>query len=656
MQHFFTIMAENTEEQNVPGVEANAGGYNELVTLSPLEHIRRRPGMYIGKLGDGSQSDDGIYVLLKETLDNAVDEHAAGFGDTVEVTINDNEVTIRDYGRGIPLQDVTRAATAMNTSGKFDTQNYQSSVGMNGVGLKATNALSERCFVQSVRDGMTASTSFARGEVVEESGITPAPEGAKNGTLIRFKPDDSIFRNFSFRDDTVEIMIKNYSFLNTGLTIIYNGKKYRSRNGLGDLVKEYMSNDPLYPPIHFKDDKIEVVITHANQYGEEYYSFVNGQHTTQGGTHQSAFREAVSRTIKEFFNKNFEYSDIRSGMVAAISLKVVEPIFESQTKIKLGSTLMYKDGPTVYKFINDFIKKELDNFLHKEPQVAETMLQKIQESEKERKAIAGVTKQARERAKKVALNNKKLRDCRVHYNDAKGDKRELSSIFITEGLSASGSITKIRDVETQAVFSLRGKPLNSFGMQQKIVYQNEEFNLLQAALNIANGLEDLRYNRVIIATDADVDGMHIRLLMLTFLLQFFPELVRTGHVYILQTPLFRVRNKKEAKRKTSNSSKALKDTKVETYYCYSEEERIAAIEKLGDNAEITRFKGLGEISPDEFKDFIGPDMRLDRVTLRKEDAVRDMLEFYMGKNTMERQGFIINNLVIEEEDDITKLQ
>ena len=656
MQHFFTIMAENTEEQNVPGVEANAGGYNELVTLSPLEHIRRRPGMYIGKLGDGSQSDDGIYVLLKETLDNAVDEHAAGFGDTVEVTINDNEVTIRDYGRGIPLQDVTRAATAMNTSGKFDTQNYQSSVGMNGVGLKATNALSERCFVQSVRDGMTAYTSFARGEVVEESGITPAPEGAKNGTLIRFKPDDSIFRNFSFRDDTVEIMIKNYSFLNTGLTIIYNGKKYRSRNGLGDLVKEYMSNDPLYSPIHFKDDKIEVVITHANQYGEEYYSFVNGQHTTQGGTHQSAFREAVSRTIKEFFNKNFEYSDIRSGMVAAISLKVVEPIFESQTKIKLGSTLMYKDGPTVYKFINDFIKKELDNFLHKEPQVAETMLQKIQESEKERKAIAGVTKQARERAKKVALNNKKLRDCRVHYNDAKGDKRELSSIFITEGLSASGSITKIRDVETQAVFSLRGKPLNSFGMQQKIVYQNEEFNLLQAALNIENGLEDLRYNRVIIATDADVDGMHIRLLMLTFLLQFFPELVRTGHVYILQTPLFRVRNKKEAKRKTSNSSNALKDTKVETYYCYSEEERIAAIEKLGDNAEITRFKGLGEISPDEFKDFIGPDMRLDRVTLRKEDAVRDMLEFYMGKNTMERQGFIINNLVIEEEDDITKLQ
>ena len=648
-------MADNTE-LNAPDVASNAGGYNELVTLSPLEHIRRRPGMYIGKLGDGSQSDDGIYVLLKETLDNAVDEHAAGFGDTIEVNITDNEVSIRDHGRGIPLQDVTRAATAMNTSGKFDTQNYQSSVGMNGVGLKATNALSESCFVQSVRDGMMASTLFARGEVVEESGVVPAPADEPNGTLIRFKPDDTIFQNFSFREDTVEIMIKNYSFLNTGLTIIYNGKKYRSRNGLSDLVKEYMSNDPLYPPIHFIGDKIEAVITHANQYGEEYYSFVNGQHTTQGGTHQSAFREAVSRTIKEFFNKNFEYSDIRTGMVAAISVKVVEPIFESQTKIRLGSTVMYKDGPTVYKFINDFIKKELDNYLHKEPQVAETMLQKILESEKERKAIAGVTKQARERAKKGALNNKKLRDCRIHYNDAKGDKRELSSIFITEGLSASGSITKIRDVETQAVFSLRGKPLNSFGMQQKIVYQNEEFNLLQAALNIENGLEDLRYNRVIIATDADVDGMHIRLLMLTFLLQFFPELVRTGHVYILQTPLFRVRNKKDAKRKTSSTSKALKDTKVETYYCYSEEERIAAIEKLGANAEITRFKGLGEISPDEFKDFIGPNMRLDRVTLRKEDAVRDMLEFYMGKNTMERQGFIIDNLVFEEEDDITKVQ
>ena len=645
-----------SEEQEINALEpaGNAGGYDELVTLSPLEHIRRRPGMYIGKLGDGSQNDDGIYVLLKETLDNAIDEHAAGYGDVIELTVENGEVSIRDYGRGIPLQDVTRAATAMNTSGKFDTQNYQSSVGMNGVGLKATNALSEWCYVQSWRDGMTSYTRFERGEVVEESAIVESEPDAKNGTLIRFKPDNSIFVCYAFRDDFVEVMVKNYSFLNTGLTLIYNGRKFRSRNGLSDLVKEYMTNDPLYKPIHLKGDMIECVITHANQYGEEYYSFVNGQHTTQGGTHQSAFREAVSRTIKEFFNKNFEYSDIRSGMVAAISIKVVEPIFESQTKIKLGSTVMYKDGPTVYKFINDFIKRELDNFLHKEPLIAEPMLAKIQESEQERKAIAGVTKQARERAKKVALNNKKLRDCRVHYNDAKGDKRELSSIFITEGLSASGSITKIRDVETQAVFSLRGKPLNSFGMQQKIVYQNEEFNLLQAALNIENGLDDLRYNRVIIATDADVDGMHIRLLMLTFLLQFFPELIKTGHVYILQTPLFRVRNKKESKRRSSSSSKAVKETKPETYYCYSDEERLAAIAKVGEgNAEITRFKGLGEISPDEFKDFIGEGMRLDRVTLRKEDAVRDMLEFYMGKNTMERQGFIIGNLKIEEEDDIT---
>ncbi|MGM9803440.1 MAG: DNA topoisomerase IV subunit B [Muribaculaceae bacterium] len=631
---------------------ANAGSYDELVTLSPLEHIRRRPGMYIGKLGDGSQNDDGIYVLLKETIDNAIDEYAAGFGDTIEVTIEEGAVSIRDYGRGIPLQDVTRAATAMNTSGKFDTQNYQNSVGMNGVGLKATNALSEWCYVQSWRDGMTSHSRFECGEVVEDSNIEAAEDDAKNGTLIRFKPDNTIFVGYAFRDDFVEMMIKNYSFLNTGLTIIYNGKKYRSRNGLSDLVKEYMTNEPLYQPIHLKGDMIECVITHANQYGEEYYSFVNGQHTTQGGTHQSAFREAVSRTIKEFYNKNFEYSDIRSGMVAAISIKVVEPIFESQTKIKLGSTVMYKDGPTVYKYINDFIKKELDNFLHKEPAIAEPMLVKIQESEKERKAIAGVTKQARERAKKVALNNKKLRDCRIHYNDAKGDKRELSSIFITEGLSASGSITKIRDVETQAVFSLRGKPLNSFGMQQKIVYQNEEFNLLQAALNIENGLDDLRYNRVIIATDADVDGMHIRLLMLTFLLQFFPELIKTGHVYILQTPLFRVRDKKGTRRRAS--AKTAKDSKPDTYYCYSDEERLAAIDAVGENnAEITRFKGLGEISPDEFKDFIGEGMRLDRVTLRKEDAVRDMLEFYMGKNTMERQRFIIDNLIIEEENDIT---
>lgn len=643
-------MTEEIEIQNneqLPGSD----GYNKLVTLEALEHIRRRPGMYIGKLGDGSQSDDGIYVLLKEIMDNAIDEHAAGFGNVIEVEVKDGVVSIRDYGRGIPLAYVSKAATMMNTSGKFDTQNYQSSVGLNGVGLKATNALSECCYVQSFRDGETSYSSFECGKLVSESGVVPAEAGVQNGTLIQFKPDNTIFVNYSYREDIVETMIKNYSFLNTGLTIVYNGKKYHSRNGLSDLVNEYMTNDPLYPLIHFKDKNIEVVITHAAQYGEEFYSFVNGQHTTQGGTHQAAFREALSRTIKEFFNKGFEYADIRNGIVAAISIKVVEPIFESQTKIRLGSTVMYQDGPTIYKFINDFMKKELDNFLHKEPHVAEVMLRKITESEKERKAMAGVTKIARERAKKVALHNRKLRDCRVHFNDAKGDKRAESMIFITEGDSASGSITKIRDVETQAVFSLRGKPLNSFGKTQKVVYENEEFNLLQAALNIEGGIDGLRYNKVIIATDADVDGMHIRLLMLTFLLRFFPELVKTGHVYILQTPLFRVRNKKEAKRKSRKSGSA-SSVAPETYYCYTDEERVAAIERLGENAEITRFKGLGEISPEEFKDFIGENMRLDRVTLRKEDSVKEMLEFYMGKNTMERQNFIIDNLVVEEDEEL----
>ncbi len=642
-------MAEENEIKDV--MLEQQGGYDKLVTLEALEHIRRRPGMYIGKLGDGSQSDDGIYVLLKEILDNAVDEHAAGHGSVIEVEVSGGMVSIRDHGRGIPLDYVTKSATLMNTSGKFDTQNYKSSVGLNGVGLKATNALSEYCYVQSYRDGMTAYSSFECGKLISESGIVPAEAEAPNGTLIQFKPDNTIFVNYSYNEDYVERMIKNYTFLNTGLTIIYNGRKFHSRNGLCDLVNEYMTNDPLYPLIHFKDKDIEVVITHAAQYGEEFYSFVNGQHTTQGGTHQSAFREALSRTIKEFFNKNFEYVDIRNGIVAAISIKVVEPIFESQTKIRLGSTVMYKDGPTIYKFVNDFMKKELDNYLHKEPHVAEVMLKKITESEKERKAMAGVTKIARERAKKVALHNRKLRDCRVHFNDAKGDKRAESMIFITEGDSASGSITKIRDVETQAVFSLRGKPLNSFGKTQKVVYENEEFNLLQAALNIEGGIEDLRYNKVIIATDADVDGMHIRLLMLTFLLQFFPELIKTGHVYILQTPLFRVRNKKEAKRKSRKGGMA-SQSGPETYYCYTEEERLAAIEKLGDNAEITRFKGLGEISPDEFKGFIGADMRLDRVSLRKEDSVKEMLEFYMGKNTMERQNFIIDNLVVEDEEEL----
>ena len=629
---------------------AGSDGYDQLVTLEALEHIRRRPGMYIGKLGDGSQSDDGIYVLLKEILDNAIDEHAAGYGSMIEVEVKDGMVSIRDYGRGIPLDYVTKAATLMNTSGKFDTKNYQSSVGLNGVGLKATNALSECCYVQSYRNGQTSYSSFECGKLVSESGIVPAGDGAQDGTLIQFKPDNTIFQHFSYNEDFVERMIKNYTFLNTGLTIIYNGRKFHSRNGLCDLLNEYMTNDPLYPLIHFKGDNIEVVITHAAQYGEEFYSFVNGQHTTQGGTHQAAFREALSRTIKEFFNKNFEYADIRNGIVAAISIKVVEPIFESQTKIRLGSTVMNEGGPTIYKFINDLMKKELDNFLHKEPHVAEVMLKKITESEKERKAMAGVTKIARERAKKVALHNRKLRDCRVHFNDTKGDKRADSMIFITEGDSASGSITKIRDVETQAVFSLRGKPLNSFGKTQKVVYENEEFNLLQAALNIEGGIDGLRYNKVIIATDADVDGMHIRLLMLTFLLQFFPELIKTGHVYILQTPLFRVRNKKEAKRKSRKG--AASPAAMETYYCYNEEERLAAIEKLGENAEITRFKGLGEISPEEFKGFIGEDMRLDRVSLRKEDSVKEMLEFYMGKNTMERQNFIIDNLVIEEDEEL----
>ncbi len=643
-------MAE-ANEINDAELQGVASDYDKLETLEPLEHIRRRPGMYIGKLGDGTQSDDGIYVLFKEIMDNAIDEHAAGYGNVIEVEVNEGMVSVRDHGRGIPLDYVTKAATLMNTSGKFDTQNYQSSVGLNGVGLKATNALSECCFVQSVRDGMTSYASFEVGRLVSESGIVPAEEGAPNGTLIQFKPDNSIFVNYKYREDYIETMVKNYSFLNTGLTIIYNGKKYHSRHGLCDLVNEYMTNDPLYPLIHFKEKDIEIVITHAAQYGEEFYSFVNGQHTTQGGTHQSAFREALSRTIKDFFQKNFEYSDIRNGIVAAVSIKVVEPIFESQTKIRLGSTVMYQDGPTIYKYINDFIKKELDNFLHKEPHVAEVMLRKILESEKDRKAMAGVTKAAREKAKKVALHNKKLRDCRVHFNDNKGDKRADTMIFITEGDSASGSITKIRDVETQAVFSLKGKPLNTFGKTQKVVYENEEFNLLQAALNIEGGVDGLRYNKVIIATDADVDGMHIRLLMLTFLLQFFPEIIKTGHVYILQTPLFRVRNKKEAKRKSRKG--AAQQTLPETYYCYTDEERIAAIERLGDNAEITRFKGLGEISPEEFKGFIGEDMRLEKVTLRKEDSVREMLEFYMGKNTMERQNFIIDNLV--EEDDTNLL-
>ena len=643
----------NQEQQS----NTDFGGYEKLVTLTPREHIRLRPGMYIGKLGDGSQSDDGIYVLMKEVVDNSIDEFNTGFAKpTISIDIEDGTVTIRDYGRGIPLDQVKDASSKMNTGAKYDTQNYKRSVGLNGVGIKAVNALSSEFYIRSVRDGMCSAVTYAEGLVKEETGIVAAEAGEENGTLVRFKPDDTIFKNYEYREDIVETMIKNYSFLNTGLTLVFNGKKYHSRNGLSDLVKENMTNDPLYPLIHFTDNDIEVVITHAAQVGEEFYSFVNGQHTTQGGTHQSAFREAVSRTVKEFFGKNFEYSDIRNGIVAAISLKVEEPVFESQTKIKLGSSVMWKDGPTIYKFINDYIKRQLDNYLHKNPATAEVMLQKIQESERERKEIAGVTKKSRERAKKIALHNSKLRDCHVHLNDSragKEDRREDSTLFITEGLSASGSITTIRDVETQAVFSLRGKPLNTYGLKTAKVVENEEFSLLQAALNIDDGIDGLRYNRVIVATDADVDGMHIRLLMLTYFLQFYPELIKTGHLFILQPPLFRVRNKKEAKRKSRAAGKEAKAQKVETYYCYSDEERVAAIEKLGENAEITRFKGLGEISPEEFADFIGPDMRLDRVQLRKEDSVKDMLAFFMGKNTMERQEFIMDNLVIEDDEDIT---
>lgn len=604
-------------------------GSDAIKTLDWKEHIRRRPGMYIGKLGDGSHADDGIYVLLKEVLDNALDEHMMGFGKQIVVEISSEVVSVRDYGRGIPLDKVKDVSSKMNTGGKYDSKAFKKSVGLNGVGIKAVNALSSSFFIQSYRDGMSNSVSYACGEVVSESGLTPTDE--PNGTLVQFSPDGTIFKNYAYREELIEPLLKNYVFLNTGLTILLNGRKFHSRNGLVDLLNEYMTTEPLYPIIHLSGADIEVVITHSNQYGEEYYSFVNGQHTTQGGTHLTAFREAATRTIKEFYAKNFEYTDIRNGMVAAISIKVEEPVFESQTKTKLGSKDVGPDGPTIAKFIGDFLKKELDNYLHKNGEVADVMLKKILASEKERKAIAGVTKLARERAKKANLNNRKLRDCRIHYNDTKGDRQDESCIFITEGDSASGSITKIRNVETQAVFSLRGKPLNTYGLTQKVVYENEEFNLLQAALNIEDGIEGLRYNKVIIATDADVDGMHIRLLMITFLLQFFPDLIKKGHVYILQTPLFRVRNKKEI------------------HYCYTDEERLAAIKKCGANPEVTRFKGLGEISPDEFRQFIGPDMRLDRVSLRKEDLVKDLLEFYMGKNTMERQNFIIQNLVIEDD-------
>ena len=610
-------------------------GDSNIITLEGLEHVRRRPGMYIGKLGDGTHGDDGIYVLLKEVLDNCIDEYRMGAGKNIEVTVNDGHVEVRDYGRGIPLGKMIDAVSIMNTGGKYDSKAFKKSVGLNGVGTKAVNALSSSFVVQSFRDGQSRRAEFVQGKLTKDSEIFD--DNTDRGTYVYFIPDETLFIGYKYQDEFIETMLRNYAYLNTGLTINFNGKKILSKNGLLDLLNENLTSDPLYPIIHLRGEDIEIAFTHSDQYGEEYYSFVNGQHTTQGGTHQSAFREAIARTIKEFFNKNQELTDIRNGIIAAVAISVEEPVFESQTKTKLGSRDMSKDGISVNKFISDFLKKELDNYLHRNSETSATLLQKIQDSEKERKAIAGVTKLARERAKKVNLHNKKLRDCRMHFNDtltkdeAKNQLIENSCIFITEGDSASGSITKSRDVNTQAVFSLRGKPLNSYGLTKKIVYENEEFNLLQAALNIEDGIDNLRYNKVIVATDADVDGMHIRLLLITFFLQFFPDLIKKGHVHILQTPLFRVRNKKE------------------TFYCYSEEERQSAMAKVGANPEITRFKGLGEISPDEFKHFIGKDMRLDQVTLKKEDAVQDLLSFYMGKNTSERQNFIIDNLVVEED-------
>lgn len=621
-------------------MEENIIGENEFKTnytddsikhLSDMEHVRTRPGMYIGRLGDGSHPEDGIYVLLKEVIDNSIDEFRMGFGKRLEIDLEDNlRISVRDYGRGIPQGALVEAVSVLNTGAKYDNAVFKKSVGLNGVGAKAVNALSSFFEVRSYRNGKVRIITFAKGLLQSDETKETDEE---DGTYMFFEPDNTLFVNYSFQSEFIETKLRNYTYLNTGLSIIYNGQRIVSRNGLEDLLNDNMTSPGLYPIIHFKSDDIEIAFTHTNQYGEEYYSFVNGQNTTQGGTHLSAFKEHVAHTIKDFYNKNFEFNDIRNGIVGAIAINVEDPIFESQTKIKLGSTSisLKKDAISVNKFVGNFIQEQLDNFLHKNSDIAEVMLQKVQESEKERKAIAGVTKLARERAKKANLHNRKLRDCRIHLNDSKGDRQEESCIFITEGDSASGSITKSRDVNTQAVFSLRGKPLNSFGLTKKVVYENEEFNLLQAALNIEDGIEGLRYNKVIVATDADVDGMHIRLLMITFFLQFFPDLIKKGHVYILQTPLFRVRNKKE------------------TRYCYSEEERLNAIKALKPSPEITRFKGLGEISPEEFVHFIGKDIRLDQVKLRKTDAVKDLLAFYMGKNTMERQNFIIDNLVIEED-------
>ena len=652
-------MDKNIDSQDLQIPDTTNYGDSEIKHLSDVEHIRTRPGMYIGRLDDGSHAEDGIYVLLKETIDNSIDEFRMNAGKRIEIDIDDHlRVAVRDYGRGIPQGKLVEAVSQLNTGGKYDSKAFKKSVGMNGVGIKAVNFLSTRFEVRSYRDGQVRRVTFERG--ILKSDVTE-PTQDETGTYIFFEPDDTLFKNYSFHDDIVENMLRNYTYLNSGLTIMYNGRRILSRNGLEDLLKDRMTNDALYPIIHLQGDDIEIAFTHANQYGEEYYSFVNGQHTIQGGTHQSAFKEHIARTIKDFFGK-YEYGDIRNGIVAAIAINVEEPMFESQTKIKLGSTQMAPDGESVNKYVGDFIKQHVDNYLHIHSDVAEAIENKVKESERERKAIAGVTKLARERAKKANLHNRKLRDCRIHYSDVKDERKEESSIFITEGDSASGSITTSRDVNTQAVFSLRGKPLNTYGLTKKIVYQNEEFNLLQAALDIEDGLDSLRYNKVIVATDADVDGMHIRLLIITFFLQFFPELIKKGHVYVLQTPLFRVRNRrtkiknkkvleaedqKIAEQQAANQN--VKKNDFITRYCYSDEERLTAIKELGPDPEITRFKGLGEISPEEFSGFIGPDIRLEQVTLHKTDQVQKLLEYYMGKNTMERQNFIIDNLVIEED-------
>ena len=644
------------ENNNIePQIEQVRYDDENIRHLSDMEHVRTRPGMYIGRLGDGSLPEDGIYVLLKEVIDNSIDEFKMHAGDRIEVNIDENlRVSVRDYGRGIPQGKLIEAVSVLNTGGKYDSKAFKKSVGLNGVGVKAVNALSTRFEVHSYREGKVRKAVFARGEMLSD--VTEDTQD-ENGTYIFFEPDDTLFLNYKFQDDIVENMLRNYTYLNTGLAIMYNDRRILSRHGLEDLLKDRMTNDALYPIVHLKGEDIEIAFTHANQYGEEYYSFVNGQHTTQGGTHQSAFKEHIARTLRDFFGK-YEYGDIRTGIVAAIAINVEEPMFESQTKIKLGSLTMSPDGVSINKYIGDFIKQEVDNYMHIHADVAEVLEGKIKESERERKAMAGVTKLARERAKKANLHNRKLRDCRIHFSDVKNDRKEDTCIFITEGDSASGSITKSRDVNTQAVFSLRGKPLNCFGLTKKVVYENEEFNLLQAALDIEDGLDTLRYNKVIVATDADVDGMHIRLLIITFFLQFFPELIKKGHVYVLQTPLFRVRNRRtKIRNKQVIADADAKNERIQgnkksdfiTRYCYSEEERQTAISELGPDPEITRFKGLGEISPDEFAGFIGPDIRLEQVTLNKNDQVQKLLEYYMGKNTMERQNFIIDNLVVEED-------